>query len=163
MSVLTSPWSIYAEQMVGLWKSLYDVSVVKSFLFVSLFRWRIWQSFWIQVASVSSALKISTVESLPLAMEVSHRASPFIDFLVNLFLSTLFLWTHYICFRHLWYKNLLSYPLPPFLYILFPKRQTCPFQSSLTFILCVCVKPLNNNLWIIQALKKPASNLGTHH
>lgn len=45
-------------------------------------------------------------------MEVSHRASPFIVFLVNLFLSTLFLWTHYIClFQTLVVQKSLELPL----------------------------------------------------
>ena len=37
------------------------------------FRWRIWPSFWTPVGWEWSALKTSTVESLRLAMEVSHQ------------------------------------------------------------------------------------------
>lgn len=91
------------------------------------------------MGSVSSALKISTVESLPLAMEVSHRASPIV-FLVNLFLSTLFLWTHYVClFQTLVVQKSLELPLAPISLHFVSKEPdlSISVQSDLYFV-CMC-------------------------
>lgn len=48
------------------------VRVDLNLLLLLSFRWRIWPSFWIPVASELSALKTFTAESLRLAMEVNY-------------------------------------------------------------------------------------------